>query len=116
VTEPGAFLEAPHEASRLVIGAAVPVQAGQNGEQAFGKPRQTVGRPGLKAAEIELDADHRREAVEVRTPVDAPLDHAHGARRPLHGNWNIVVLFLVMGLAHGPWRADLRLRIVTHVS
>gem|GEM_PF-7088930 len=78
VAHPRAVAQAPHEAARLPVAAAVPLEAGQHLEQPVGEARKPVRGPFLDRAEVELDAHHRRVAVEVRAAIDPGLDDAHG--------------------------------------
>src|SRR5207253_2685972 len=73
MSEPGPLPQPPHEAAAPAVGTAVPVQTGQHGEEPVREARNAVAWPFLQLPKVELDSDHWRVAVDVRTPIDPDL-------------------------------------------
>nr|WP_235031540.1 hypothetical protein [Geminicoccus flavidas] len=85
VSQPSPVLQASHEAAWLAIAAAVLPQARQKAEQAVGKTGQPVAGAGLQRAQIELDADHGRVAVEVGPAIDPTLQDRQRSAKLFRG-------------------------------
>jgi hypothetical protein len=114
MAQPRALLKAADEASALMKAAAMLMQPRQQSQEALGKARQAIGRPFLQCAEIELDADHRREAVEMRPAVNTAVDHTHRARRHLVKGSRINATVMIRRLTHGFSRTTSYVTIIAH--
>jgi hypothetical protein len=72
----------PHEASRLAVGAGVLAQRGDRRQQAVHEAGEAAGRIILQLAEIDAQADHLAQGVEVGAAVDAGVEDLHDIEAP----------------------------------
>jgi hypothetical protein len=79
VAEPGPLVlgHAAHEAAGRIVRAGVLAEARHQREQPLVEAGQTQRRVLLQLAEVDPQADHRPQGVEVRPAVDAGLQDLH---------------------------------------
>lgn len=71
VAEPGSFLHTADEPAGDAIAAAMARKAGQQANDVIGKSGQLVCRERFKGSEVDLDPDHWRHAVKMRSAEHA---------------------------------------------
>ncbi len=85
VAEPGPLLlgHAAHEAARLAVGAGVLAQRGDRRQQRVDEAGEPGGRIVLELAEVDAQADHLAQGVEVGATVDAGIQDLHRLLFPI---------------------------------
>ncbi len=86
VAEPGALVQALHEAAAAAAGAGVLAQPGQHLEQVLGEAGQRVGREVLERAEVDHEVDGLVVGPDVGAPVDPGLQDRQVGGRGAHAS------------------------------